>query len=74
MPGEPATDICIGPDGNVYLIGTDVRPNGFGVYRFYHGTDWDCYEGAGVRISAAPDGLAWLVDARGSLFQQHVRL
>ncbi len=74
MPDEPADDIAIAPDGNVWIIGRDERPGGFGPWRYYHGTDWDCYEGAAVRISAGPDGLPWTVDDAGVIRTQHVRL
>ncbi len=74
MPEEPANDITIAPDGNVWIIGRDKRPGGFGPWRYYHGTDWDCYEGAAVRIAAGPDGLPWTVDEAGVIRRHHVRL
>jgi hypothetical protein len=52
QPEEPATEIAIGPDGNVWILGPDQRPGGLGVYRFYHGTDWDSRPD---RSRAAPD-------------------
>lgn len=74
MPDEPASDIAIAPDGNVWIVGRDQRPGGFGPWRYYHGTDWDCYEGAAVRITAGPDGLPWTVDDAGVIHRQHVKL
>ncbi|MCL8024475.1 hypothetical protein [Nocardioides bruguierae] len=74
MPHEPASDIDIAPDGNVWIVGRDQRRHGFGPWRYYHGTDWDCHDGEAVRISAGYDGLPWIVDGLGRLFRQHVRL
>lgn len=74
-PEESAKEIAVGSDGNVWILsGADTRPGGFGPYRYYHGTDWDCYEGAGVRLAVAPDGLPWLVDNQGNVHCQHVRI
>lgn len=71
---EPAAEIAIGFDGNCWIVGADERPDGFGIYRYYHGTDWDCYDGAAVKIAVDPDGLPWRIDAQGRIFNQHVRL
>ncbi|NKB31785.1 MAG: hypothetical protein GKR91_01645 [Pseudomonadales bacterium] len=56
-----ASDIGIGADGSVWVIGTDERPGGYGIY-FWTGFDWQRVDGAAVRIDVDPYGNPWIVN------------
>jgi hypothetical protein len=63
MPGT-ASDIGIGADGSVYIIGTnDVSPTGgFDILK-WNGFGWDTLPNcAGTRIAVMPDGTPWVVN------------
>ena len=99
LPGC-ATDIAVGRGGEVYKIGCDVRPNGYGIYRLFNNEEneslhkkhnrckrrkgictecsyddnnenevnkkyWFRLSGSGVRISASPSGLPYIVNNSG---------
>jgi Tectonin domain len=68
LPGL-GTDISVGADGSVWLLGTNhVGGAGdFGVFK-WNGTNWDGIGGGGVRIAVGPDGQPWLVNAAGQIF------
>ena len=67
MPGK-GTDIAIGRNGMVWLIGTDKHPGGYGIYR-WTGGNWESVEGAGVRIAVDGNGLPWVVNDNGEIFK-----
>ena len=56
-----ASDIGIGADGSIWVIGTDRRPGGFGIY-YWAATYWQRVDGSGVRIDVGPDGIPWVVN------------
>jgi hypothetical protein len=56
-----ASDIGVGADGTVWVIGTDPRPGGFGIYR-WNGSGWSRIDGAAVRIDVDPQGNPWIVN------------
>jgi hypothetical protein len=60
-----ATDIGIGADGSVWVIGTDGYPYYWG--KQYGG--FNKFVGLGVRISVGPDGMPWVITAAGTIFQ-----
>lgn len=49
MPGS-AADIGAGPDGAVWIIGTNPVPGGFGIYK-WNGSNWDPQPGGAVQIT-----------------------
>jgi hypothetical protein len=59
-PGT-ATDISEGAAGSVWIIGTDPRPGGFGIYR-WNGNGWTRVDGGAVTIAVAPDGTPFIVN------------
>lgn len=66
QPGA-ATDIAVGIDGSVWVIGTDPVAGGYGVY-FWNGSNWDSAGGGGVRIAVGRDGTPWIVNDAGNIF------
>lgn len=56
-----ATDIGVGADGSVWVIGTDERSGGYGIYHWI-GTDWERVHGGGVRIDVDPHGIPWVLN------------
>lgn len=64
-----ASDIGIGADGTVWVIGTDPRPGGFGIYR-WTGSSWGRVEGAAVRIDVDPDGSPWIVNDSHQIYRR----
>lgn len=67
LPGS-AIDIGIGADGSVFVIGTDTRGEGRGIYR-WNGSGWSNIEGAAVRVSVDPAGRPWVTNAQGGIFR-----
>ena len=66
LPGA-ASDIGVGANGQVWIIGTDPAPGGYGIYR-WNGKDWGKMPGAAVKIDVDPKGDAWVVNDRGLIF------
>lgn len=70
LPGM-ATDIGIGADGSVFIIGTkDVSPTGgFNILK-WNGSDWtvlpDC---SGIRIAVNPAGIPWVVNKSNIVYR-----
>jgi hypothetical protein len=64
-----ATDIGIGADGSVWVIGTNPVGAGqdFGVFR-WNGSSWDGVDGGGVQISVDKDGVPWIANSKGEIF------
>lgn len=67
LPGG-ATDIGIGADGTVYIIGMDVVPGGYGIYR-WNGSNWDKIPGGAVKVDVSPQGTPWIVNNGGNIFR-----
>ncbi|MBT3530454.1 MAG: hypothetical protein HOF74_01335 [Gammaproteobacteria bacterium] len=67
MLGE-ATDIAIGADGSAWVLGTDERKGGFGIYH-WNGVSWGRIDGAAVRIAVAPDGTPWVVNDSHQIYR-----
>ena len=67
MPGE-GTDIAVGANGAIWLIG--VNPLGGGNFGIYHwtGTTWISVPGAATRIAADPNGNPWVINSAGRIY------
>ena len=63
LPGT-GTDIGIGADGSVFVIGTlDVSPTGGYNIMKWNGTGWDTLPNcAGIHIAVSPQGIPWVVN------------
>jgi hypothetical protein len=67
LPGA-ATDISIGNDGSVWVLGTNPGPNGYLIYR-WTGAGWAHEPGEAVRISVGAYGFPWIVDSHNRIYQ-----
>jgi len=64
LPGVVASDIGVGPDGAVWVTGTNQ-----GIYQL-SGTSWTQTDGAAVRIAIGPDGTPWVVNSGGGVYHR----
>jgi len=71
-----ATDIAVGANGDVWMIGTDRSGNDYGIYKavFASGTrnvsSWQKVDGGAVRIAVGPDGSPWVVNSSGNVYNR----
>ena len=64
-----ASDIAIGADGSVFVIGTGpCNASGCTVYKF-DGSRFIPYPGTGVRIAVDPSGNPWIVNSAKQIFR-----
>lgn len=69
VPGK-ATDIAVGPEGSVWVIGNDSQKGGSSIYKFEPATrTWSRVAGSGYRISVDSEGNAWVVNVDGNLYR-----
>lgn len=70
MPGT-ATDVGIGADGSVFIIGTEFATiTGGNIIEKWNGSAWDKMpDCAGVRIAVDPHGTPWVVNKSNIVFQ-----
>ena len=66
IDGE-ATDIGIGADGSVWIIGTSEVNGGYGVYRWSE-RGWEQIDGGTAQISVDNRGTPWIVDSEGYIY------
>jgi hypothetical protein len=59
LPGT-ATDISVGANGGVWIIGTDTVAGGHSIYR-WTGTRWAAPPGGAVSIAVAPNGVPLII-------------
>ena len=67
LPGL-ASDIGIGANGSVWVVGITPTAGGFTIHR-WNGSDWDVVPGGAVRIDVGPRGAPWVVNDRGDIFR-----
>ena len=67
MPGLPS-DIGIGEDGSVWIIGTNPIGNEYDI-SYWNGSGWTAVPGGAVRIDVGPDGNPWIVQSTGVIFE-----
>jgi len=65
-PGA-ATDIAVGGDGSLWVIGTHPVPGGYGIYR-WTGTSWGNVAGGAVSITVGPLGRPWVINSAHRIF------
>ena len=66
IDGE-ATDIGIGADGSVWIIGTSEVNGGYGIYRLSV-EGWEQIDGGAVQISVDNRGTPWIVDSEDYIY------
>ena len=67
LPGG-ATDIGVGANGAVWIIGGDAVGGGYSIYR-WTGSVWEKVPGGATRIAVAPDGKAWVINNTNNIFR-----
>ncbi len=66
LPGF-ATDIAIGANGSVWIVGTNPAPSGFGIYSWIGGK-WTEVAGGAVSIAVGRDGAPWVINSSHQIF------
>lgn len=65
-----ATDVGIGADGTVWVIGNEPEAGGYAIHRSAdNGASWARVPGSALRIAVDPKGLAWVVNKAGEIFR-----
>lgn len=65
------TDIGVGADGSVWVVGCTSVGGGFSVHKWNPArNDWDWADGGGLRIAVGPDGVPWLANTAGQVFRR----
>lgn len=69
LPGR-GTDIAIGVDGTVYVIGTfsSSNPYGGGIFR-WNGSGWTQIHGLATKVAVDRYGKPWVINKEGKIFQ-----
>lgn len=61
VPGG-ATDIGVGANGAVWVVGENKKSSGNDIWRYAGRNKWQSVPGAATRIAVDPKGNAWIVD------------
>jgi len=70
ISNQKATDVGVGQDGTVWVIGTDKANGGFGIYRQNKkGKGWTKIPGSATRIDVDDKGNAWIVNSISRIFR-----
>lgn len=67
VPGK-ATDIGIGPDGSVFVLGINQIQGNYEIYH-WNGSGWDLFPGRGIRIDVDASGNPWVVNSAGNIYR-----
>lgn len=63
-----AYDIGVGANGDVWVIGTDREPGGFGIYNI-SGSAGFSVDGGAIRIDVDPDGNPWIINDEDNIYR-----
>ena len=64
-----ATDIGVGSDGSIWILGTDRQAKGYGIYR-WESNNWVKANGDGEVITVDRDGNPWVINSDSQIFQR----
>jgi hypothetical protein len=67
-----ATDIGVGANGSVFVVGTNPVVGGYGIYR-WTGSGWAPFSGGAVKIAVDPTGNPWVVNSAHQIFHWNGR-
>ena len=67
-PGA-ATDISVGANGAVWVIGTNTVPGGHGIYT-WTGANWAAVPGGAVKVAVGPDGSPWVINSANHIYHR----
>ena len=68
LQGQRATDVAIGVNGDVWVIGSTQVPGGYSIHRRTSMGAWEVMPGGATRVAVAPDGRPWVVNSYGEVF------
>ena len=68
---QPVSDVGVGADGSVFVIGTDSvsLTGGYGIYKLVNGRLIKLPACAGIRIAVTPQGMPWVVNKSHLIFR-----
>jgi hypothetical protein len=62
-----ASDVAVGGDGSVWVVGTPSASGGHGIYH-WTGTGWTAVPGGAVSIAVGPDGMPWVTNSTNQIY------
>jgi Tectonin domain len=62
-----ATDIAVGANGAVWVVGTKPVNGGFGIYH-WNGSTWAQVQGGAVKIAVGPGGNPWVANSAHRIY------
>ena len=62
-----ATDIAVGANNSVWVIGTNPVGGGYGIYQ-RSGSGWAAVTGGAVTIAVAPNGSPWIINSSHQIY------
>jgi hypothetical protein len=68
-PGK-ASDIGVGANGSVWIIGTTPAFGGYGVHRLRNNA-WEQIDGAGTNIAVNPYGMPWVTNSATDIYKRY---
>ena len=68
-PGPPASDIDVGADGSVWILGLEAVEGGQDIYTLRDGT-WTQVPGGAERLAVDPTGQPWIATSTGAIYQR----
>jgi len=64
-----ATDIGVGANGRVWVIGNKKEAGGFGIFGLDKNKRWRKIKGSAMRITVGSRGYPWVVNNKGAIFR-----
>jgi hypothetical protein len=66
-----ATDVGVGADGSVFVVGNDSvsATGGYGIYKWINGGLHKLPDCAAIRIAVSPQGIPWVVNKSNLIFR-----
>jgi hypothetical protein len=62
-----ATDIAVGANGSVWVVGTNAVPGGYEIYH-WTGSGWTAVAVGAVTISVTSNGHPWIIKSSHQIF------
>ena len=72
LSSTKARDVAVGGDNSVWIIGTDKRVGGYGVYQRTGANAWLAANFGAVRIAIDKQGNAWAVNDAGEIHMYNI--
>lgn len=68
LQGQRASDVAVGANGDVWVIGSTPVPGGYSIHRRTSTGAWEIVAGGATRVAVGPDGRPWVVNSYGEVF------